>query len=206
MVKTIFVLYRGKHYIFIGRLSNFQHLFLLCYLPLQQIAARNMKYRRLRKEELADLQKEFVQFLVSNTITAEDWEKLKKEEPTRADGLVDIFSDIVFDKIINSIKYLTYKTIDDIKTFACEEDKIHLRGLRVEGAPNLDLRENIAPSDMMANLKGSQAKIQVYRAEKGYKPDRAAELFRMLEGGALIDKTGELYQALSMAVDTSSGS
>ena len=37
-----------------------------------------MKYRRLTNEELAELEKEFVRFLVSNTVTSEDWEKINE--------------------------------------------------------------------------------------------------------------------------------
>ena len=60
-----------------------------------------MKFRRLTNEELQELEKEFVQFLVSNTVTADDWEKIKEDNPERAEGLIEIFSDIVFEKVIS---------------------------------------------------------------------------------------------------------
>lgn len=156
-----------------------------------------MKYRRLKADELEELRDEFVQFLVANTIAATDWEKIKTETPERAEGLLDIFSEVVFDKVIGQIEYLTYKTPEDIKTFQCTAETIKLRGLRVAGTTDIDLTQNLAPAELMAQLRASDAKVQVYAAEKAYQPDRERELFRMLEGGAQIDRTGALYQALA---------
>jgi hypothetical protein len=156
-----------------------------------------MKYRRLHADELEELRTEFVQFLVANTVTATDWEQLKVESPARAEGLLDLFSEVVFDKIIDQIEYLTYKTPQDIKTFHCTAELIKLRGIRVEGKGTVDLTQNLEPTKLMAALRASGAKVQVYAAEKAYQPDRQRELFRMLEGGAQIDRAGALYRALT---------
>ena len=40
-----------------------------------------VKYRALTHEELESMEKEFIDFLVLNGITGEDWEKLKNEKP-----------------------------------------------------------------------------------------------------------------------------
>ena len=68
-----------------------------------------MDFRRLTNNELEELKTEFVRFLVSNTVTGDDWEKIKKENPERAEGLIEIFSDIVFKKIISKVEYLEMK-------------------------------------------------------------------------------------------------
>ncbi len=36
-----------------------------------------MKYRRLDKEELEELEQEFIKFLAVNTVTADDWAKIQ---------------------------------------------------------------------------------------------------------------------------------
>ena len=46
------------------------------------------KYRRLTLEELEELQKEFVDFLVINGITAEDWVKLKDNEVDKSELII----------------------------------------------------------------------------------------------------------------------
>lgn len=155
-----------------------------------------MKFRRLSKEELQDLEQEFVQFLVANTITGEDWVKLKEEEPAKAEGLVELFSDIVFEKVVKNVQYLEFRTPDDIKTFHCLDDKIIMNGLRMEGEAEIDLTTDLPPAEMFQKLQQSDVKLQIYTAEKGYVPDREAELFRMLEGGAKISREGQLFQAI----------
>ena len=57
-----------------------------------------MKFRRLTNEELKPLEKKFIQFLVTNTITGEDWAKMKEQRPEHALKLVDIFSDLMFEE------------------------------------------------------------------------------------------------------------
>jgi hypothetical protein len=155
-----------------------------------------MKYRRLNQEELKDLQPDFVAFLASNTITASDWEGIKKDTPEKAEQLVDMFSDIIFDKVLQNANYLEYKTTNDIKTFHFLEDKIVMNGLFVEGDIQFDFQKERSPEQMMTELKDSGAKLKLYTAEKKYKADKEKEAFKMLENGALISKDGALFKLL----------
>ena len=155
-----------------------------------------MKYRRLTQEELAEMETEFIRFLVSNTVTGEDWEKIKAETPKKAEGLIEIFSDIVFDKILKEANYLEYKTPKDYKTFHFTEDKAFMLGLRVEGNSDLDFTKNDSPATMMDKVKKSGAQLQMYSAEKVYKKSREEEIFYLMESGALISKDGAMYKTL----------
>lgn len=155
-----------------------------------------MKYRRLTNEELAELETEFVRFLVSNTVTGDDWEKIKVENQEKAEGLIEIFSDIVFDKTITKLEYLELKTPRDLKIFRCNKENIELMGLKVEGESILDFTQNISPEEMMTILQSSDAKLQLYSADKKYKnDDRSQELFQMMKWGSLISD-GKLFHLL----------
>ena len=155
-----------------------------------------MKYRRLTKKELAELETEFVRFLVSNTVTGDDWEKIKQDNPTKAERLIEIFSDIVFDKTISKIEYLELKTPKDLKIFHCKKEEIELVGLKIEGESNLDFtEESLPPEEMMAKLQMSNAKLQMYAASKKYKENREQEIFQMMEWGSLISD-GKLFNTL----------
>lgn len=155
-----------------------------------------MKYRRLTNEELAELETEFVRFLVSNTVTGDDWEKIKVENQEKAEGLIEIFSDIVFDKTITKLEYLELKTPKDLKIFRCNKENIELMGLKVEGESVLDFTQNISPEEMMTILQSSDAKLQLYSADKKYKnDDRSQELFQMMKWGSLISD-GKLFHLL----------
>lgn len=160
-----------------------------------------MKYRRLTNDELAELETEFIRFLVSNTITGDDWEKIKKEDPEKADGLIKIFSDIVFDKTISKIEYLELKTPHDLKIFRCKKEGIELMGLKVEGETDLDFTQEVSPEEMMTKLQSSDAKLQLYAANKKYKnDDRAQEIFQMMQWGSLISD-GKLFHLLKTLKD-----
>lgn len=156
-----------------------------------------MKYRRLTIEELKDMENEFVRFLVSNTVTAEDWEKIKKENPERAEKLIEIFSDVVFDKVLEKVKYIEHRNQYDIKTFRCLDDKIELLGLKVSSVAGVDFTQTQSAENMLAYLKNApQGSVQMYSAEKAYKNNNPKkEIFSMLEnGGAISD--GKIFEAL----------
>jgi uncharacterized protein DUF6495 len=154
-----------------------------------------MKYRRLNNAELVEVEKEFINFLVSNSVTGEDWVKIKAETPDRAEKLIELFSDIVFDKVLTKVEYLEFKKPKDIKIFHCLPDKIKLLGLLIEGDSALDFSQNLSPAQMMELLKNSDAQLKLYSADKAYSKDREMELFEMMESGCLISK-GELFKTL----------
>lgn len=156
-----------------------------------------MKYRRLSNNELQDLEKDFVKFLAANTIAADDWIKLKENNPLKVEELIGIYSDIVFDKTLAKIEYLEFKTPYDVKTFHCQADKMVLMGMAVAPESGVDFTKDVPPSEMMATLKNSEQEIQIYTAEKAYNADKKQELFSMLENGCLISKDGYLYKALA---------
>ncbi|MCG8332157.1 MAG: DUF6495 family protein [Chitinophagales bacterium] len=155
-----------------------------------------MKYRKLRQEELEGLENDFITFLASNTVTASDWEKIKEDDPQKAESLIEVFSDIVFDKVLSDAKYLEYKTPNDIKTFHFLEDKIVMNGLFVEGNSSFDFTKDQQPEEMLKAVQMSGSKLKLYTAEKKYSRSPEMEAFEMLENGALISKDGHLFKLL----------
>ncbi|MCB9266574.1 MAG: hypothetical protein H6558_16235 [Lewinellaceae bacterium] len=155
-----------------------------------------MKYRRLHQDELENLEKEFVQFLASNQVTANEWEKLKAEEAEKAEQLIDIFSDIVFEKVIDDIEYLEYKTPKDIKAFHFEENRIVMNGLLVDGQTGFDFTLEQSPQQMLQQIQLTGARLKLYTAEKAYSRGRNMEIFEMMENGALISRDGSLFKTL----------
>lgn len=156
-----------------------------------------MKYRRLSIDELADMENEFVRFLVSNGVTADDWEKIKVENPPKAEGLIEIFSDVVFDKVLEKVKYIEHRSRNDIKTFRCLETKIELLGLQVDNAVGIDFTQEQAFENMKNYIQHApKGSIQMYSAEKAYKDNNPKkEIFSMLEnGGAISD--GKIFEML----------
>lgn len=152
-----------------------------------------MKFRRLTIEELQGLEQEFVQFLAANTVTGDDWKKIKEKEIKKANDLIDVFSDLVFEKIIKDIKYLEFKTTNDVKTFHCKDKEIILLGLQNKKDLTVDLSDK---TQLNTAINSSDIPLQVYSAKKHYSPSREQELFKMLQNGASISKKGDLFKAL----------
>lgn len=156
-----------------------------------------MKYRKLSLEELETLEKEFVSFLAANQVTAQDWETFKKLDPEKAEGLIELFSDMVFDQTLDKIEYLEYKEAQDLKTFHCQKEKIVMLGMLIEGKTSIDFTKEQSAEEMMAQLQNAGGRIKLYRAEKPYARERKAELFRMMESGCKISPDGYLFKMLS---------
>jgi len=156
-----------------------------------------MKYRRLNLDELKSLERDFINFLAANSVTGEDWEKLKNEEPDKAERLIEIFSDMVFDKTLEKIEYLEQKSAKEIRTYHCQADRLIMIGLLIEGESTLDFRQNLPPQQMIQQLSLSGAQLKLFRGEKAYDKDRQQILFQLMEQGALIAKDGHLYKVLN---------
>ena len=157
----------------------------------------NMKYRKLTKQELETLEAEFIRFLASNTVTAADWENIKKESPEKAEHLIEMFSDIVIGQTLERISYLDIKRPKDVRSYYCKKDKIYMKGIFIDGKTDQVFDTNEIPEKMFSKLQNTDVELKVFKAEREYKERREMELFRLLEQGALISKDGHLYNLLS---------
>lgn len=142
-----------------------------------------MKYKRLSNEDLQQLEKEFVNFLASAQITAQDWQKMKINELAKAEELIDVFSDVVYDKVMSKMKFLEYRDSKTLNVYKCEEDKIVLVGLRVKEQSQLDLT---VPNVFDQWNENSSASVNVIKTEKQYIKDRNIEVFELIQNGCLI--------------------
>ena len=67
-----------------------------------------MKYIRLTKEQLEEMHQEFINFLATQSITAEEWESIKKNKPEVAEQELDVFSDLVWEGVLSKVEYLEH--------------------------------------------------------------------------------------------------
>ena len=132
-----------------------------------------MKFSRLSLSELESLEKEFIEFLAANGIDSDYWIKLKKEKNEKAEKLIDVFSDIVWQKSLDKINFLEHKTGTSLKLFKCDKETIELIG--IDG----DI-EKFNPNSNSSN------KYSIYHHKKEYAPSRDMELYRMVKTGCSI--------------------
>ena len=157
------------------------------------------KYRLLTQPELDELEQEFVHYLVVNGITAEEWGNIKKNEKSRAEEVLALFSDVVFEGVMRKVKFLDHKSAQSLKSFQCLDDKMVLVGLNVSGSINLlDVKQ------FQSVLSNSGGGAEVYTSEKTYSKPRELELFDMITSGCEI-ADGEQFKNLCLALPNKNG-
>lgn len=145
------------------------------------------KYARLPLQDLKDLQKEFIEFLVVNGVTADQWEKLKVEEKEKAEKILDHFSDVVWESVLRKTDYLIKITENNITSCVFLDNKMDIVSLEVEG---VDLRKE--------DFKKYLTKENCAYADASFSISREEKIFQMLKNGYKIDKGHFYKQALSI--------
>ena len=158
-----------------------------------------MKYRILNNKELEPLKDDFVKFLSTNAVTGEDWDKIKSNKPNEALKLVEIFSDIVWEKALDKIKYLEHRDDKYLKVFYCGQNKMEMVGFKVnaKNAPSL-FNENTFKLLGSGELKFSELSAEFSSSEKIYKISRNLDLFSMIESGCVPCKKVFFYGIKSL--------
>lgn len=148
-----------------------------------------MKYARLTKEQFEELQKEFINFLAAQSITAEEWRDLKKEKPEAAEEELDIFSDLVWEGVLNQAEFLEHFSPQQIFLFHITEVTINLIGIKVENS-EVDVTTREGYNWLQQNLMDDS--VALYTSSKVISEDRNVDIFALIQQGAVITK-GELY-------------
>lgn len=160
-----------------------------------------MRFRRLTTDELETLEEDFVQFLASNHITAKEWVALKENNPTRVHELIDLFSDIVLEKVFSNIEYLQHRTKDVIRVFYCQDNQITMTGLQITD-PNKDLTnpEHLA---ILADPNALNGSVKVFQMAKDYAEKRPDEVFGMMYKDGCQPASKSMFDALVKMYETS---
>jgi len=151
------------------------------------------KYRALSLEELESLEKEFVDFLVLNGIMHDDWIKMKDNDPSAAQKMTELFSDVVWESVLRKTSYLDFRSSNSIKCFQCLDEKIILVGI---DSKNTDMSTNEFSALRTAEYPDD---VEVYTTEKKYSKSRELELFDMLNWGCQMSD-GKLFKELCLAL------
>lgn len=149
-----------------------------------------MKYKRLTKEQLEELQPEFVNFLATQSITGEEWKNLKEEKPAVAEDEVDVFSDLIWEGVLSKVSYLENISAQHMHFFYCAEKEMKLISVKVMN-PEIDLATAIGFNWFKKNWQSDF--VEYLTASKAYTKDQNQDKFKLIEQGAVITK-GDLYR------------
>ena len=149
-----------------------------------------MKYARLTKDQFEELHQEFINFLATQSITADEWQMIKTNTPEIAEEELDVFSDLVWEGVLNNAIYLEHISPSQMHLFSIEEDFMHLITVKII-QKNIDITTTEGYQWLRENLMDDN--VQFLQAKKEYSDDKNRDKFDLILKGAVITK-GELFQ------------
>lgn len=148
-----------------------------------------MKYRQLTKEQFESLHHEFAQFLATQKIDEKEWSKIKAEKPELAQEELDLFSDLVWEDVLNKVNYLEHYSSNSMNLFKSEENTISRIVVKVN--KEIDLLTQEGYEWLLKNPKDES--VEYFKGSKKYTKERNPEIFDLIEKGSQISR-GELFE------------
>ncbi|PWG04318.1 DUF6495 family protein [Polaribacter aquimarinus] len=154
-----------------------------------------MKYRQLTKEQFESLHNEFAHFLATQSIDVKEWNEIKKEKPHVAEEEMNVFSDVVWDDVLNKTKFVEHFSATTANLFKCEENEIHRIAIKVNWDINLLEQEGF--EWLMKNPMDNS--VDIFKGSKPYNSERNTEIFDLIEKGSSISK-GEIFEYFNQLI------
>lgn len=155
-----------------------------------------MKYARLSKEQFEELHQEFINFLATQSITADEWTNLKANKPELAETELDVFSDLIWEGVLNKAAYLEHFAPQHMYLFHLGDDKMHAIVVNLKN--DIDITTKEGYDWLRENLMDDS--VEFLQAYKDYSEDKNLDKFNMIEQGAVITK-GELYKYFNSLIN-----
>ncbi len=152
-----------------------------------------MQYRRLTKGEFDSMVKEFTVFLASHQINKDEWDTLKSDDTDRADKLLDIFSDMIFEKVLSNAQYLERISETEMHLYFFQEKMAHHLGLKIKGESEFNFLDGNLSEVFIALLNDN--KLEFWQGTKEYNKLKEQEMFEIMQKGAVLSQ-GDLYNSL----------
>jgi len=151
-----------------------------------------MRYAQLTKEQFEELHEEFALFLATQKIDITEWEKIKKEKPEIADEELNLFSDLVWDKVLGNSKYLEHYSKETINLFKCTDEEV-FRIVVKSSMAEFDFTNKDNFEWFLDNSLDDS--LEYLRGKKKYSKERNDEIFDLIQQGSVVCN-GELYEAI----------
>jgi len=154
-----------------------------------------LKYRALTTAELQELETEFKQFLIVNNLHDAEWRVLANEDPQKAQEFIDLFSNIVLEKVYSSVAGLLQIGRDYLTVFDFQHENWQLYHFEKESKQ--DFKE-IDATNWLAFLWNSWPQLQLKKGTKKSSPHKAQEVYTLLSKGAHAIHKDELQDFMKL--------
>lgn len=151
-----------------------------------------MKYRQLSKEQLESLHEEFAQFLASQDIDVKEWNSIKETNPKLVEEELNLFSDMVWDKVLSNVNYVDHISDKFYNLFKCDEFQMTRIAIQINGSKSFTNESDL--QWVLKNLKDDA--VEIFAGSKKYSKERNKEIFKIIESGGEISN-GQVFQHLS---------
>lgn len=149
-----------------------------------------MKYGRLSKEQFEELHEEFAVFLATQGIDAENWKRIKSNDPKKTNQYLDTFSDVVWDRVLQNAEYVEHITPQQLFLFKVLDTEAQLISLKVENK-SIDITTSGGYRWLQEHLLDDE--VILFTSKKTYQNNKNQEVFSFLQKGAVLTR-GELFR------------
>lgn len=150
----------------------------------------------LNEEERKIFDEDFKAFLITNGVHAEEWAEMNQKDVEKAQDLVELFSDIVLEKVYQKVEFIEFRAPDSCLVFQCGPDQLNLISIVSQDKAQIDLS---TPESIHEALVHHPAKLQIFRSSKPYGKQREIEIHEMVVQGC-VNSSREFWQALEQVI------
>ncbi|MCF8322088.1 MAG: DUF6495 family protein [Flavobacterium sp.] len=157
-----------------------------------------MKYARLTKEQFEELQPEFANFLATQTIDKTEWDSIKSEKPEIAEQELDVFSDLIWEGVLNKADYLEHFSKNHIFLFHCFDtyvQSIVLKSL----VPEIDFLTKEGLQWLGENMFTET--IEIKTGKKVFTDERNTSIFELIQQGSFLSD-GQLFKQIISIIES----
>lgn len=140
-----------------------------------------LKYRALTQDELAELEPEFKQFLIVNEIYDAEWRAMAVQDPEKAQTFIDLFSNIVLEKVYKQLPGLVQIGRDFITVFNFQEPIWTFYHFQFA---HLQQPVNCEADNFLNYIQQHWEQLSLQKGAKKSSEQKAAEVYDLLTKGA----------------------
>ena len=157
-----------------------------------------MKYDRLTKEQFEELHPEFINFLSTQSIDKQEWDKIKLETPEVAEQELDIFSDLIWEGVLTRAEYLEHFSKNYIFLFHCFDtyvQSIVLKSL----VPEINFLTKEGLQWLSDNMFTDTIEMKV--GKKEFTEERNSSIFQLIQQGSFLSD-GQLFKQINAIINS----
>ena len=135
--------------------------------------------------------------MATQKIDKKEWDQIKTSLPEIAEQELDIFSDLIWEKVLKNTNYLEHFSKNHIFLFHCQELELRSIILRAND-DEVDFLKKTGLQWLSDNMFTDN--VELIMGKKKYNNERALSIFQLICQGAILSD-GQLYNQVNGIVN-----